>query len=225
MTIGIQAKLVSSDGRGFRGFVEDVERAWATATTVAVSAATAGLRVDLQAEIERANLGERLPNAVRSEVYPGRGKVSMRAAGMVWARGKGAQTILDAFSRGVTIRSKDGAWLAIPTEAAGKSFGRQRITPALWEQKTGLRLRFIYRPRPLPSLLVADLRAGQGKRGGFRKHSEKSQASGRNATTVPIFILLPQVSLRKRLSPDTLAKLWVARVPDLIDRALPREQK
>ena len=54
---------------------------------------------------------------------------------------------------GPLIRSKNGFWLAIPTQAAGKSTRGGRITPGEWERRTGLRLRFIYRRRG-PSLLL-----------------------------------------------------------------------
>ena len=61
-----------------------------------------------------------------------------------------------AFAYGALIRSRNGLFLAIPTEAAGRlGDGRKRITPGGWERRTGLRLRFVYR-RGAPSLLVAD---------------------------------------------------------------------
>jgi hypothetical protein len=218
MAVKVGAQLISPDGKGVAGWSEEKLKVLATAITSGVSAATGGLQSDLRAMIEAAGLGERLPNAIRKKIYPG--KDSLRAAGFVYPSGKGAQTILNAFSQGVTIRSSRGNFLAIPTPEAGAGPLGKRITPALWEQKTGIALQFIYR-RGGPSLLVANLRVGQGKRGGFRTPSAKASASGKNIATVVIFILMPQVTLTKRLDPKSVAELWAGRVPDLIKRALP----
>lgn len=219
MAIRIRAQLISPDGRGVEGFAADCRSDLAVAITAGVTAAADGMKTDLRAMIERAGFGERLPNAIRSEVYP-KGRPSLHAAAFIYPRGKGAQTILDAFSLGVTIRSSRGFFLAIPTKEAGVGDGGKRITPELWEQKTGIKLKFIYR-RGGPSLLVADLRARTGRRGGYAAPSQRASKTGRGLATVPIFILLPQVTLSKRLDPDRVAKLWSDRVPELIERALP----
>lgn len=214
-----KAELISPDSRGIAGFSADCLSDLAVAVTAGVSAGADGMKTDLRAMIERADLGERLPNAIRSEVYP-KGRPSLHAAAFVYPRGKGAQLILDAFSLGVSIRSSRGLFLAIPTPEAGVGIGGKRMTPALWEQRTGIALKFIYR-RGGPSLLVADLRARTGRRGGFAVPSARAGKTGRGLTTVPIFILLPQVTLSKRLDPDQVARRWSDRVPELIQRALP----
>ena len=114
----------------------------------------------------------------------------------------------------VTIRSSRGFWLAIPTPAAGKTGftstgARKRITPGGWERRTGMRLRFVYR-RGAPSLLVAD-NARLTKRGLARANT---RLAGRS--TVVVFILVPQVTLRKRLDIDGIAQRWAARVGPLL---------
>jgi hypothetical protein len=102
--------------------------------------------------------------------------------------------IVGAHDAGPLIRSKNGLWLAIPTPAAGKALGGRRITPGAWERKTGLRLRFVYR-RTGPSLLVAD-----GARINTRGLAAASRSkTGRGQVTAPIFLLVPQVKLPKRL--------------------------
>jgi len=213
------AKLESPDGRGIEGFATDCISDLAVAVTAGVKAAADGMKTDLRAMIESAGLGERLPNAIRTEVYP-KGRPSIHAAAFIYPRGKGAQTILEAFSQGVTIRSNSGRFLAVPTPEAGAGRFGTRLTPELWEQRTGIRLKFIYR-RGGPSLLVADLRARAGKRGGFATPSARAGKTGRGLTTVPIFILLPQVTLAKRLNPKEVARRWSDRVPELIRRGLP----
>ncbi|MFN7177592.1 MAG: DUF6441 family protein, partial [Thermaurantiacus sp.] len=61
------------------------------------------------------------------------------------------------------------------------------------ERRTGLRLRFVYRRRG-PSLLVAEGRLNSKGR-AVASHSK----TDRGLTTVPIFLLVPQVKLHKRL--------------------------
>lgn len=104
-----------------------------------------------------------------------------------------APVIIGAHNTGPLIRSQDGFWLATPTPAAGKSTRGGRIIPGEWESRTGLRLRFIYRRRG-PSLLVAEGRLNsQG-----RAVTSKSK-TGPGMATMPIFLLVPQMRLRKRL--------------------------
>ena len=101
--------------------------------------------------------------------------------------------IVGAHDTGPLIRSKDGFWLAIPTPAAGKSSRGGRITPGEWERRTGLRLRFVYRRRG-PSLLVAE-----GRLNSKGRAVASRSKTGRGLATMPIFLLVPQVRLRKRL--------------------------
>jgi hypothetical protein len=91
----------------------------------------------------------------------------------------------------------------------GESGGRKKITPGGWERRTGMRLRFVYR-RTGPSLLVAD-DSRINKKGLAVKNRRKSG----QATTV-VFLLVPQVSLCKRLDIDAIVRTWTGRVPSLI---------
>ena len=159
------------------------------AVTTAMREAGADLKSAWRGQITGAGLGTRLGNSIRLATYP-KGGESLNAAAMVWSN---APVIVGAHDTGPLIRSKDGFWLAIPTPAAGKSTRGGRITPGEWERRTGLRLRFVYRGRG-PSLLVAEGRLNsKGRAVASRSKSD------RGLTTVPIFLLLPQVKLRKRL--------------------------
>ena len=159
------------------------------AVTAAMRAAGTQLKSDWRGQITQAGLGRRLSNSIRSQTYPKVGE-SIDAAALVWSK---APVIIGAHDTGPLIRSKDGFWLAIPTEAAGKGARGGRITPGEWERRRGLRLRFVYRRRG-PSLLVAEGRLNA--RGvGVASRSK----TGRGLTTVPIFLLVRQVKLRKRL--------------------------
>ena len=176
------------------------------AVSVAMRAASTNLKSDWRAQITRARLGQRLANTIRSKTYPAAGE-SLEAAALIWSN---APQIIGAHDTGPLIRSKDGFWLAIPTPAAGKGTRGKALTPGEWERRRGLRLRFVYRRRG-PSLLVADGRLNS--RGlGVASRSK----TGRGQSTVPIFLLVPQVKLAKRLSLARDAERAQAAIPALI---------
>jgi Family of unknown function (DUF6441) len=111
-------------------------------------------------------------------------------------------------------------FLAIPTAAAGKSGrsavgSREKITPEGWQRRTGLKLRFVYR-RGRPSLLVVDDARINTRGFAARNRRKTGQAS------VIVFILVPQVALKKRLDVEGAAKRQAARVPSLIARHWPQ---
>jgi hypothetical protein len=198
-----------------RRFLADELKAGEEAVTAGIREATNGLKLDLRSQIVGAGLGQRLANTWRSEIYP-KGQNSIRAAGLVFSK---APNIVRAYADGTVIRSKHGFFLAIPTPAAGKyGDGKQKMNPGLWERMHGARLKFVYRRRG-PSLLVADnLRARTGKRGGFAKASASALRTGRGLATVPMFFLVPQVTIRKRLDVDGAANKWLAALPGLVVR-------
>lgn len=198
----------------------EVETEAARSVTAAMREATEGLKSDLRADVADAGLGQRLGNTWRGKTYP-EAAISLEAASFVWSR---APNIVDAFDRGVTIKSSRGFWLAIPTAAAGvkginPTGAMKRITPGGWERRTGMRLRFVYR-RGRPSLLVAD-NGRLSKKGLARPNIGRTRGgaaftriSGRS--TVVVFILVPQVTVRKRLDVASVAQQWASRVPSLL---------
>ena len=177
------------------------------AVTAAMREAGGDLKDRWRGQITGAGLGQRLARTIRNKTYPERGE-SLDAAAFIWSR---APKIIHAHDRGVLIRSKHGFYLAIPTEAAGKGRGGARLTPLEWERRRGLKLRFIYR-RGGPSLLVAE-KARINARGTAVASRAKT---GRGQVTAPIFLLVPQVKLRKRLDLARDAERVAGRVPALI---------
>ena len=176
------------------------------AVTKAVREAGTSLKTSWRGQITGTGLGPRLARTIRSATYP-KAQPSLNAAALVWSR---APLIVDAHNTGPMIRSKDGFWLAIPTEAAGKGTRGKALTPGDWERRRGLRLRFVYR-RTGPSLLVADGRLNN--RGlGVASRSK----TGRGRATVPIFLLVRQVKLRKRLNLERAAKAAQDGIPGAI---------
>lgn len=192
--------------------MEREARNGARAVTQAMRAATEGLKTDLRQQVVTGGLGQRLARAWRGQTYP-RGQDSMGAAGLVFTK---AERIVRAFEEGALIRSQKGFWLAIPTESAPKrGVGGKRISPSTFPENVYGPLRFVYRPGK-PGLLVVDnLRARQGKRGGFGRAGKRALARG-EVTTVVMFVLVPQVRLRKRLDIDAAARVWQDRLPRLI---------
>ena len=176
------------------------------AVTTAMREAGAGLKSAWRGQITGAGLGTRLGNSIRLATYP-KGSESLNAAALVWSN---APVIVGAHDAGPLIRSKDGFWLAIPLPAAGKSLRGGRITPGEWERRRGLRLRFVYR-RTGPSLLVAE-----GRLNTKGQAVVSRSKTGRGKVTAPIFLLVPQVKLPKRLDLARDAERAVDSVPGLI---------
>ena len=184
------------------------------AVSTTMTEAGVSLKSAWRAQITGAGLGQRLAHTIRSQTYP-KGRNSLDAAALVWSN---APVTIGAHDTGPLIRSGSGFWLAIPLPAAGKALGGKRITPGMWEQKTGLRLRFVYRSRG-PSLLVADA-VRLNTRGQAAVSKSKT---GKGQVTAPIFLLVRQVKLPKRLDlardaeraqaaiPSSIVANWVSR--------------
>ncbi len=194
----------------------------ARSVTEAMREATDGLKGDLRADVAEAGLGQRLANTWRGKTFPEAG-ASLEATAFVWSR---APKLIDAFDRGVTVRSSRGLWLAIPTKAAGvmglsSTGARKRMTPGGFERRTGMRLRFVFRPQG-PSLLVAD-DARLGKDGLVRPNKKRRRGGDRGTrsverSTVVVFILVRQITLRKRLDIEPIAQRWAGQVGGLLAR-------
>jgi hypothetical protein len=201
-------------GVALRGDLDKVMRAeikaGESAAFAGVDAATQGCKAELRGQVTGAGLGKRLANTWRSQTYPA-DRRSLKPGGFVWSK---APAIITAFAYGARIRSRRGGYLAIPLPAAGtRGDAGKKITPGGWERATGQRLRFVYRPSG-PSLLVADnARLAKSGRAVARK------GKGRARATIPIFILVPQVTLKRRLDVEAAARKWGGKIPDLVAAA------
>lgn len=176
------------------------------AVTQTMRAVAQVLKARWRQDVAEAGLGSKLSNAIRSDSYP-KGQPSLNAAAMVWTK---APKIISAHEEGALIRSRDGFWLAIPTPAAGKSRRGGRASPGEWEQRTGLRLQFVYR-RGGPSLLVAE-----GRQNSAGRLVQSRSKTGRGRASAVIFILVPQVKLPKRLNLYASAEQVAGSIPAAI---------
>jgi hypothetical protein len=62
-----------------------------------------------------------------------------------------------------------------------------------------------------------------GELRGFRRATERARRSGQGLTTVAMFLLVPQVKLRKRLNVARAAERWSGELPALIKQQLRAE--
>ena len=208
------------------------------AVTRGVDEAGKGLRRDWRKQVAGA-LSYRLAGAIQSRTYPRSGE-SIKAASLVFAPSRRVRTlpyrgapsatasdVIDAHDRGALIRSETGYWLAIPVGKARNMRGADaqgrgdftRITPGGYERRTGRVLRFVYR-KGQPSLLVDDgtKRPGnvvlwrRARKGGYRL---QSPITFKNRVEI-VFLLVPQVRLRKKTDLDRDTEKWANALPGLI---------
>ena len=210
--------IVRSLRREMQAELRDLERAVAGGTRDAGR----GLKTELRRQVASAGLGQRLANGWRDRYYPNQ---QLDAASLVYTK---APQIIRAFDEGAVIRSRRGRFLAIPTEnAPRKGTDGRRISPSTFPEHRFGPLRFVPRPSG-PSLLVVDgLRASfsrqTGELRGFRRATDRARRSGQGLTTVVMFLLVPQVKLRKRLDVARAAERWSGQLPALIEQQLRAE--
>lgn len=180
--------------------------------TRAMRSVATSMKAAWRDEIRAGGLGNRVANTVRSASYP-QGQDSLNAAAMIWTK---APDIVSAHDAGTLVKSPDGFWLAIPLPSAGRGRGGRRMTPGDYEKRTGQKLRFVYR-KGRSALLVADeariSAAGQARRKGGRRRKDGVLTG---AQTVPVFVLVPQVKLRKRTDLIPAAEAVVSRIPEMM---------
>jgi hypothetical protein len=190
---------------------DDTEKA----VSEAMDEVQAGLKDELRGQVAAAGMGQRLANTWRGKRYP-EGRPSMNSAAYVWTR---APDIVEAFERGVPILARNKRYLAIPTKDAGvahTTVRNKRLTPAIWEAETGVKLKFV--PRSGHALLVTDANyVRQPSRWRRRKSFKPIRAplSGGRRYLV-IFVLVPMVNPRKRFDVEGAGERWADRVSGLI---------
>jgi Family of unknown function (DUF6441) len=215
-------KLALTAARSLQADLEAELRDLERAVAIATRDAGRGLKTELRRQVSTTGLGQRLANSWRDRHYPNR---KLDAASLVYTK---APQIIRAFDEGAVIRSRRGRFLAIPTEnAPRKGTDGKRISPRTFPEHRFGPFRFVPRPSG-PSLLVVDgLRASFGRKSGelrgFRRATDRARARGDGLTTVVMFLLVPQVKLRKRLDVARAAERWSAQLPALIEQQLRSE--
>lgn len=213
----------------FTDWIQGTDRVLRAAVTAGVRAATDGLKLELRQHVSAA-LGTRAAGLVTSRLYPKDGHPSMRTAGEVVPRGKAGAQILEGFTKGATIAGKNGrTWLAIPTRFVPVLGRNVKPTIEAVEAYFGRPLRWVMPGGRGGSrrvgLLVIDNSTSSRKTGRARKVFEGRAAFGQRAprtSSIVMFVLVPQARLPKKLNPGPIAAAWARRVPELIERAMPR---
>jgi hypothetical protein len=215
-------KLVATLVRSLQADMQVALRNIERAVTIGTRNAGRGLKTELRQQVASAGLGQRLANSWRDKHYPNQ---RLDAASLVYTK---TPQIIRAFDEAAVIRSRRGRFLAIPTEnAPRKGTDGRRISPSTFPEHRFGPLRFVPRQSG-PSLLVADgLRASlsrqTGQLRGFRRATDQARARGAGLTTVVMFVLVPQVKLRKRVDVARAAERWSAQLPALIEQHLRAE--
>ncbi|MGY6663367.1 MAG: DUF6441 family protein [Glycocaulis sp.] len=164
----------------------------------AVTSVTHATRDELRQDLVRAGLGK-IEATWRSDIYH---NANGTTAGWIYSR---AEYIVDAFERGATIRSRTGGLIAIPIP--GSPAAEFRNSRGGGESKVDLaRRRFgelklipgIPGRRP-PMLVVESVSIGRMSRARKRRRL-KSGAFGHGAATVPLFWLVREARLSRRLN-------------------------
>lgn len=170
-------------------------------------------KADWRAAVIEAGLGQRLAYTVRSEFFPSGNRSSLDPAAYVFTK---SSKIMDAMTRPQVIRAKNGRWLAWPTDAAGA----KRISPAEWERRHRMPLRFVPIRGGRSALLVVDnarlSASGRARRNirTSRKGGEYTPLSGR--ATIVVFTLHRSTQTKKRFDLEALAVIAANRVDGLI---------
>ncbi|MGE0154807.1 MAG: DUF6441 family protein [Reyranellaceae bacterium] len=189
--------------------IEEAEGEIGARVRLATARHTERLKQRLRQDVLAAGMGRRMANTWQSQVYPAGGRRTLSPAGYVYSR---APMIISGFSEGATIRGKDGQWLAIPTGAVPyggnglasvRSSRQKKQTPQEVEATYNRELRIV-RPRGgegrFAFLVMDGLTRAKGRAGGrgrFRLRTSGRARQGRTEESVIMFVLVPQVRLKK----------------------------
>jgi len=216
---------------GLEGLAKGFEKDLARAVTHGVRQATEALKADVREETAGAfSLSHRLPKAWRSSVFPRSGD-SVDATGWVAVRNTAADIIQSAITA-TTIRARNAKWLAIPTRDAGR-FGlksgaggmgtttnsrgaRERITPAGFERRTGMKLRFVPDGGRRAFLLADRAQLTRGIIAPYRGKGRGARLYGPSGQTFVAFILVRSVRTKKRMDLDAIADQAAGAAANLI---------
>nr|WP_281375421.1 DUF6441 family protein [Sphingomonas jinjuensis] len=164
---------------------------------------------ELRDQITSSGLGQRLANTWRGNVYP-QSRRSVNPAGYIYSN---APDIVDAFSRGATIRPLAGRrFLAIPTNNVPQTRARgarKQMTPEEVQLAFNQDLFFKRGPN---GRVYAFVNAVQSRnRKSFKPSTKGRLAQGRAEKPVLMFVMVPAVRLPKLLDLDAVAAKWTSR--------------
>ena len=178
----------------------------AEAAQRAIAAAGAIVKAEGRADIAAAGLGAGFVKALRVDIYP-QGRNSLNATAHIYHKIPYA----GVFEEGATIRGRPRLWLALPSTP--QRYGRKPMTPELFRKSIGP-LSFVKRPGKRP-LLVAKAKKGKNM---TKISLARFRSGGRGQgpfISVPVFVGVDSVSIRKRLNISGIVRSARDRLPQL----------
>ena len=158
----------------------------------AIAAAGNIVKAEGRADIAAAGLGAGFVKALRVDIYP-QGRNSLNATAHIYHKIPYA----GVFEEGATIRGRPTLWLPLPSTP--QKYGRYRLTPERYSKEIGP-LQYVKRPGKAPLLFakVKSTKSGKGSRVTLSRLKAGARGQGKT-TSVPIFVGIDSVSIRKRL--------------------------
>jgi hypothetical protein len=196
------------------GFAAQTNKNFAAGATRAAERLAVIGKLAFREDIRRAGLGERLANTWQAKRYP-EGKTSASPAVFLYSK---APMIVNAFTEGATITHHDGLWLAIPTNNVpnvSKGSSRRKASPHDVEVIFNQDL-IVFPGRGRQLLAFVDVVRGKSGKGFRRATSARTGKQSRKAELVLMFVLVPQVTLRKRLNWKTIGADLGIKFQDLL---------
>jgi hypothetical protein len=211
----MKVKITIPD-KAFENAFGSMERTIARASKSAVIEMAKNLKQQGRANIIAGGLGKRVANAYRVDTYPTR-RDSINAAALAYSKAG----FLDVFERGDTIRGNPLLW--VPLASTPQKIGRQRMSPKLYNERIGP-LVSIVRPGKPPLLAgqISTNRRGQKRKGKVTLSALRRGNSGQASQLVPLFIGLPSIKEKDRLSLRSIANANAAKLPALFFAKLDR---
>lgn len=183
-------KIVETGRRSLRGVVE----------AAGLSRAGAG---------EGKGTGRSLATAIRFQTYPANPGVRARNPAALLYVQPSAVHIFEAFEEGATIRAKEGRFITIPvpgSPAARENFGDKPQGQTVLEKlkARGVEVKFVPATPTRPAMLVAENVRLRTTRKDRMKISRATRTKSGNfasgVTTVPLFFLVEQARIDKRIN-------------------------
>ncbi|GGG51738.1 hypothetical protein GCM10010964_43650 [Caldovatus sediminis] len=193
------------------------------ALKAAVTGATQFALARMREEIRARSTSRRLPNVIGAEVHPRGARLAYNPTGVIFPRGRQAETILRQMAEGAVITVRDRKALAIPLH--NQRDGRGRLLPP--SAFPGL----VYIPnhrRRGVSIGVLAIPSSRRARGVLTARSRRMQAaksrarvqSGIGEDFIAMFVLVRTARIPRVFDPAAIMREAQEQMPALMDRAL-----
>lgn len=208
----INAQTISLSDRFAR-----IEGLAAEGVANAVRGAGKGLQAELRAQVRSARLGQGLEKAWSLNVYPPNKRGSLSAAAWLYSK---AARLHRVFDEGAVIRAANGTWLAIPLQAIiqrGMHLSMRKSAGSLDRRHSDVEAAVAaYGEKNVAFVPISHGRALVVYRPPGRRSLDPVH------DFVPLFLLIRQVRIRKRLGIAAPARQWFLKMQGEVASALQR---